>query len=75
MTIREKITAWEPAAEWSAEGDGMLTVPVETFHDLAVRLKREGFDFLARTSYCVSLRPRPTNAACHRWETYGKALC
>ena len=46
MTIREKITAWEPAAEWSAEGDGMLTVPVETFHDLAVRLKREGFDFL-----------------------------
>ena len=46
MSIREKITAWEPAAEWSDAGDGILTLPVETFHDVAVRLKQEGFDFL-----------------------------
>ena len=46
MSIRDKITAWEPAAEWSDAGDGILTLPVETFHDVAVRLKQEGFDFL-----------------------------
>ena len=46
MSIRDKITAWEPAAEWSDAGDGILTLPVETFHDVAVRLKQEGFAFL-----------------------------
>ena len=46
MNIREKITAWEPGAVWSEAGDGMFTVPVEKFHDLAARLRAEGFDFL-----------------------------
>ena len=44
MNIDEKIAAWEPAAVWSAAGDGMFTVPVDGFHDLAARLKAEGFD-------------------------------
>ena len=47
MTLNEKITAWEPAAVWSDKGDGLYTVPVERFHDLASRLRHEaGFDFL-----------------------------
>ena len=46
MTLKDKITAWEPQAVWSEAGDGMWTVPVEKFHDLAARLRAEGFDFL-----------------------------
>ena len=47
MTLNEKITAWEPAAVWSDKGDGLYTVPVERFHELASRLRHEaGFDFL-----------------------------
>lgn len=46
MTLKDKITAWEPQAVWSEAGDGMWTVPAEKFHDLAARLRAEGFDFL-----------------------------
>ena len=45
-TLKEKITAWEPAAVWNDTGDGMFTVPAERLHPLAERLKAEGFDFL-----------------------------
>ena len=44
--LKERITAWEPAAVWSEGGDGRFTVPAERFRDLAVRLRAEGFDFL-----------------------------
>lgn len=44
--LKEKITAWEPAAVWSESGDGWFTVPADRFRDLAVRLRAEGFDFL-----------------------------
>lgn len=46
MTLKDKITAWEPQAVWSEAGDGMWTVPAEKFHDLAARLRAAGFDFL-----------------------------
>lgn len=49
MTLKDKITAWEPQAVWSEAGDGMWTVPAEKFHDLAARLRAEGFDFLAQS--------------------------
>ena len=45
-TLKEKITAWEPAAVWSEAGDGLFTVPADRLHALAARLKEEGFDFL-----------------------------
>ena len=45
MTLKDKITAWEPQAVWSEAGDGMWTVPAEKFHDLAARLRAAGFDF------------------------------
>ena len=45
-TLKEKITAWEPAAVWNDTGDGMFTMPAERLHPLAERLKAEGFDFL-----------------------------
>ena len=41
MTLKDKITAWEPQAVWSEAGDGMWTVPAEKFHDLAARLRAE----------------------------------
>ena len=41
-----KITAWEPRAVWTEGGDGMFTVPADGFHDLAERLRADGFDFL-----------------------------
>ena len=44
--LKERITAWEPAAVWSEGGDGRFTVPAERFRDLAVRLRAEGFEFL-----------------------------
>ena len=44
--LKERITAWEPAAVWTEGGDGRFTVPAERFRDLAVRLRAEGFDFL-----------------------------
>lgn len=45
-TLKDKITAWEPAAVWSEAGDGLFTVPADRLHALAARLKEEGFDFL-----------------------------
>ncbi len=45
-TLKEKITAWEPAAVWNDAGDGMFAVPAERLRPLAERLKAEGFDFL-----------------------------
>ena len=45
-TLKEKITAWEPAAVWNDAGDGMFAVPAERLHPLAELLKAEGFDFL-----------------------------
>ena len=42
----DKITAWEPRAVWTEGGDGMFTVPADGFHDLAERLRADGFDFL-----------------------------
>ena len=52
MTLKDKITAWEPQAVWSEAGDGMWTVPAEKFHDLAARLRAEGFDFLRSLTVC-----------------------
>ena len=37
-TLKEKITAWEPAAVWSEAGDGLFTVPEDRLHGLAARL-------------------------------------
>lgn len=45
-TWKEKITGWEPAAEWREAGDGMVTLPADRLHAVAARLKEEGFDFL-----------------------------
>ena len=45
-TWKEKITGWEPAAEWREAGDGMVTLPADRLHAVATRLKEEGFDFL-----------------------------
>ena len=44
--LLNKITAWEPRAVWTEGGDGMFTVPADGFHDLAGRLRADGFDFL-----------------------------
>ena len=44
--LKDKITAWEPAAVWSENGDGLFTVPADRFRALAERLHAEGFDFL-----------------------------
>ncbi len=44
--LLNKITAWESRAVWTEGGDGMFTVPVDGFHDLAGRLRADGFDFL-----------------------------
>ena len=38
-TLKEKITAWEPAAVWSEAGDGLFTVPADRLHALAARPK------------------------------------
>ena len=45
-TLKEKITAWEPAAVWNDAGDGVFTVTPERLRPLAERLRQEGFDFL-----------------------------
>ena len=46
-TIKDRITAIEPAAVWSDAGDGMFSIPVESFRNMAERLRNEeGFDFL-----------------------------
>ena len=47
-TWKEKITGWEPAAEWREAGDGMVTLPADRLHAVAARLKEEGFDILRR---------------------------
>ena len=46
-SIKDRIMAAEPSAQWSDAGDGMLTVPVQAFRKVAETLKEgEGFDFL-----------------------------
>ena len=49
--LLNKITAWEPRAVWTEGGDGMFTVPADGFHDLAGRLRADGFDFLRSLGY------------------------
>lgn len=49
MTLQEKITAKVPEALYAATGDGLFTVPVDAFHDLAQYLHDDpelGFDYL-----------------------------
>ena len=45
-TLKERLTAWEPAAVACEQGDGYFAVPPERLHALAERLHAEGFDFL-----------------------------
>ena len=46
-SIKDRIMAAEPSAQWSDAGDGMLSVPVQAFRKVAETLKEgEGFDFL-----------------------------
>ena len=40
--LLNKITAWESRAVWTEGGDGMFTVPVDGFYDLAGRLRADG---------------------------------
>lgn len=47
ISIKDRIMAIEPSAQWSDEGDGMFTIPVSSFRKVAEDLKeKEGFDFL-----------------------------
>ena len=45
-TLKERMTAWEPAAVACEQGDGYFAVSPERLHALAERLHAEGFDFL-----------------------------
>lgn len=47
ISIKDRIMAIEPSAQWSDEGDGMFTIPASSFRKVAEDLKeKEGFDFL-----------------------------
>ena len=47
ISIKDRIMALEPSSQWSDAGDGMLTVPVQSFRKVAEHLKNDaGFDYL-----------------------------
>ena len=47
ISIKDRIMAVEPSAQWSEAGDGMFTVPAGAFRKVAETVKEEGgFDFL-----------------------------
>ena len=47
MEIKDKITAIEPEAKYSPEGDGCIVIPADSFRNVAEKLRHEyGFDFL-----------------------------